>query len=147
MASGAVLSVGLAFVILMARSRALSPAARCLSLSGLRSFAVVPLHYFLLDVAIEAMGAPVDSTTFLRIFLPVLVLSFLGSEGFVRVSSVLEKTASRVPDWAIVLALAAVYYGLLRGTMSGLTGIAVGALYQLALCVVLSFRARSSGRG
>ena len=57
LASFGVLAISLSFVIWLARAP-FFPAERWISLSGLRSFAVVPLHYLLLDLACELGPRP-----------------------------------------------------------------------------------------
>jgi hypothetical protein len=146
LASLGVLAISLSVVISLARAPFFPRIERWISLSGLRSFAVVPLHYLLLDLACES-GAPVDSATFARMFSLVLVLSFVGSSLFVRFATSLDRPSMRLPATAVVLAFTVVYYTSLRGATGGLTATAIRSLFQLSLCLALSFRPRAAGRG
>ena len=146
LASLGVIATSLSVVVAAVRSARLGPITGRASLSGLRSFAVVPLHYFLLDLTIESY-APANSRTFAPTFLAVLVLSFTASALFVRLARALDHPARRAPTTAIVLVLAVTYYAVLRGTTGGLAATAIRSTFQLALCLVLSFRSRAAGRG
>ena len=144
-ASVAALATGLALVLGAARFRAAQSSLRWIGLSGIRSFAVVPLHYALIPICGWLFGDVVDFGTYVRNASVVLALSFAGSMLIPRAAKAINSPLSRRFAWAVVSIGFVITYSLLvmdkLGERSGLT---VRTLIQLGLCVVLGVSRRPS---
>ena len=144
-ASLAVLASGLALVVGISSARALRPMVIWVALSGVRSFAIVPLHFALLDFCDRTLGPIVGVGTYTRTTFLVLILSFAGSALVPLVASRLNTERPRRIAWSVVWAGFAIAYLLLTmGQLGGVASLAVRTFIQLSLCVLLSTTARSS---
>jgi uncharacterized membrane protein len=138
-ASLAALAVGLALVLGAARCRPLTPVVRRVALGGVRSFAVVPLHYALMEMCDFAFGPVVGFGTYARTVSAVLVLSFAGSALVPGVAAALNSPARRRLAWTLVpMAFAIAYLLLAGGKLGAGSGLAVRPFIQLALCTLLA---------
>jgi hypothetical protein len=146
-ASVAAISTSLALVIWLSRRPWLSIFCKRVSLNGLRSFAVVPLHYFLLALTKATLGVADRPWSFVAILVVILVLSFSTSALFIRIAALLDHPFIRTLTLSVIFLETLIYYTTLRGVYNGLASIAILSVFQLSLCIVLSFRVKNGGRG
>jgi Heparan-alpha-glucosaminide N-acetyltransferase, catalytic len=138
MASLAALAGGLTLVLAAARSRTLQPFLGWFGLSGVRSFAVVPLHYALIPICGRFFGEVVDFGTYARNSTAVLVLSFAGSGLIPRAAMALNSPTRRRIAWFVVWAGFVIAYLLLANAKLGeVSGLTVRVTIELGLCILL----------
>ncbi len=117
-----------------------------MSLGGVRSFAVVPLHYALRAAAFAVLGPVVGPGSYLVDALAVLILSFAGS-ALVPAGARALGSATRSRPWLawapIGAATAAALVVLMAGRVAGPADLALRSASQLLLCLLLAWPARS----
>jgi len=147
LASIAVLTAGLAAVFAASRSTSLDDWVDRASISGLRSFALVPIQYLLIELVAAGTGVPSSPTGFLAAFAGVLILSFSGSALIARLVANLDGPLGRAAALAVAALLLGYYYGAVRSPTPGLAEIAIRSALQLSPCILLSYRnLATSGR-
>jgi hypothetical protein len=140
LASLFVVPATLSLAVFVSRTNWMSWLLRLVSLEGLRSFAVVPIHYVLLEITALSLGAPVDAASFDRNMSIILAFSFLLSRPFVRLARSLDRPGFRGATMVAVAIFAVAYYVALRGSTDGFAATCARSVFQLSLCVVLAFR-------
>jgi hypothetical protein len=144
-ASVSALAASLALVIVFGRFLASGPLGPWFTLSGVRSFAVVPLHYQILSFCIHTIGPVHGRVTFVRNALVVLILSFALSELVPGVAARLNTPRLRMAAWVVVpIAFAMAYLILADGKLGDGLGQVVRTIVQLALCMLLIVNRPSS---
>ena len=131
--------IALAIALLLSRSRVGSAVASSLSLSGVRSFAIVPLHYLFLDLS-QSLWGPVQGVGgYLLWLLMGVVFSFQlskivpWSEAWIE-SRNLAGAARLFVVVAVVLGVA----GILTGSLGKVPDHLVRQGAQLGLCLLFS---------
>ena len=118
-----------------------------LSLSGERSFAVVPIHYFWLAVVASTLGPAISAASYGRNLLVVFVLSFGGSAIIPAASSALKRgSPGRLVAFKVAVTLGVVV-GLLTFAMTRFrpeVELSLRCLAQLLLCLLLSLPSASA---
>lgn len=113
LALGIVLAAGLAAVMLV---RSLPAMSKALALRGVASFAVIPIHYALLDVYSTAFATPVAFWQYALLFLLIAAIAFrasavcaawVTSPGFLRLRAAAPLLLAAVCGSALALWLAA----------------------------------------
>ena len=99
LASLSVIALCLAIVLWLYRPRATAYLLDWIALSGVRSFAVVPLRYLLRTIAVKTFGPIFDLASYLRAMVTVLALSFAGSALVPLISDRLKSVDPKV-NWA-----------------------------------------------
>ena len=120
------------------------PSATALALEGIRSFAVVPIHYLLIAVFVGLLGPPPGIGGVLTVVALVAPASFLASRSVASLANFLAGPGPRRACWVAAIALASLYH-LVPGRPAG-EGVAASALratYLLALCLPLAAPART----
>ncbi len=141
LAAIAALALVLALVVLAVRPARAAGVVGLVSLSGLRSFAVVPLQYLLIESLAAGPGISADPRGFVGAFVVVLVLSFVGSALIARLAAAMDRPIARPVAFAVALSLLVAFHAFPPATPSGLAAIGLRSAFQLSLCVLLSFRA------
>lgn len=139
-ASLAVLAICLTVVVALGGMRKAAPLLDLCSLSGIRSFAVVPLHYLLLGISLQAVGPISDTASYSVRTLTVLVLSFAGSSAIPRLAGWLKtsfKDHAALMRAAIVAGALCALVTLATGSTAGMGTLTVRTTSSLALCVLL----------
>jgi len=117
----------------------LPPLARAISLRGIASLAVVPLHYWVIEVAAQLHMAPTDGQRLASLTVLLGVLAFAGAKLAARLVQALADAAqARALSsalWATVLFCAALL--LFGREVNPLLRATCMALGQLALCALL----------
>jgi uncharacterized membrane protein len=138
-ASAAAVAMALVLVLGVVQFRPFGSLVNWVMLSGIRSFAVVPLHYALLTQCNNWFGPVVGLGTFARNASVVLILSFAGSALVPRAAESLNTERLRALAWVVVLTTFVFAYSLLVGGKLGADpGQTVRMVTQLGLCVLLA---------
>lgn len=135
--SALALSLAAAIALAPVSRRVPPPWSGFIALSGIRSFAVVPLHYALIPLADAVLGPCVDATTYLRNTLTILVVSFAASALVEKAARYLDAPSLRRPTWIILVAFTAAYrLGLLKAP-AGASEDFLRTAMLVGLCVLL----------
>jgi len=145
-ASLALVLVSLAGALRLARVRAFPTLSRLTALSGLRSFAVVPLHYALVWLTAAVLGPAVGAFSFAWNALAVLVLSVAGSPVVGAVARVLDTPTRRRRTWIVVVGLVLAYRVWLKWRLGDSPLLFLRTTVQLSLCVLLALHRPPSTR-
>jgi Heparan-alpha-glucosaminide N-acetyltransferase, catalytic len=144
MASLTALAASLALVLGAGSSRALRPFLGWFGVSGVRSFAVVPLHYALIVACENMFGEVVDFGSYAWNATVVLVLSFAGSTLIPKAAIALNSPTRTQTAWAVVSASFVVAFLLLvNDKLGGISGTTVRTITQLGLCILLGTNQRA----
>ena len=146
LSSVAVVLVGLAVVLWLARVRAFPGLVGLFTLSGIRSFAVVPLHYWLLWLVSTALGSAHAVGSIFGTALAVLVLSVAGSALVVSAAGAVDSPGRRRVAWVAVIGLVVAYHLWIKGWVVGPSLLFARTALQLSLCVLLALHRPSAVR-
>ena len=110
------------------------------ALGGVCSFAVVPIHYALIEFASKWLGPVVDFFSYIRTALSVVVLSFASSYFVPLVASRLPRTHNAIAVFCLVVGVCAAmgYIALACDLVPGPYQLALRSTSQLALCLLLA---------
>lgn len=141
-ASFAVIAFGLAIVLVICNVKALKATHTPLSLRGVASLAVVPIHYFLIDtIAHVHQGRLSSLASYCLTALIVVGLTFFLAHWVETAAQTATKIKQQKALWfslATVVALLSIAI-ILLGKDSQVTGL-MAALGQLTLCILLLVR-------
>jgi len=146
-ASLAMLSISLAIALVLCRIGSIAGLVDWISLSGVRSLAIVPLHYALCNGLVAWKGPVTSLTDYAWTTLCVTSLSFAGSNAVPVVAAALRSPVREKIAWIIIPAwtLAGGMVIVFGSLGSGVDRIIRVAL-QLALCVLLVLPRTSASR-
>ena len=132
-----VVSICLAVSLFLGRKGTPSWLGRLIMLSGVRSFAIVPIHYLYRDLSLQA-GFPVENLAEFMIWLVVAVpLCYECSKLVPAVTGLLQKPRlQRAARSAIVLGTVVCAILLATGPVNQIAGLLLRSVTQLALCVL-----------
>ena len=134
--------VALSIAMLISKVRPLKMIEKILSLPGIASFAIVPIHYFLIYLLDIAKLNKLDSLSFYAIGLTTLLISFLIAKRVNNFSKHLPITRhQRLVYWSlvgIVVLSCTLVFSINKGNL-GLTMLA-RTLGQTTLCLLFSIR-------
>ncbi len=140
--SFAVILSGIAAVLIMCGDSRLKVCQDALSLKGIASLAVVPLHYFLIYLAVSLGVTGVDLFRFALSAIAISTMSFLLSRAVENLSQIIRQVKKQKVAWfglAVMLVLAA---GLTLFYSRDSTSLALlpRTLGQLVLCLLFVLR-------
>ncbi len=130
----------LALVLVIGRKPSLAWPWKLMTLSGVQSFAVVPIHYALIPVCATVLGSPIDAKTYFRNATIIYVLSVAGSMLIPWIAGRISERYRQVAQWSIVTATAFVLAGLIRGAFHSPVTLAVITVTQLGLCLLFALQ-------
>lgn len=94
-----VILMGLAFVLAICGNSKLKPYQEALSLRGIASLAVVPIHYFLIHLIVISGGVGVDLFKYSLIAIAVLFASFFLSRSVEHLSQIIRQIKKQRVVW------------------------------------------------
>lgn len=140
-ASLSAIALYLAIVVAAYRARPTAGLLGAIALGGVRSFAVVPLHYLLVAAMVAAAGPVVGPAYYLTAAAAVLALSFAGSALVPMASALLKPSLpGRLGPVRAILAAGALaaYFALAAGAIGGDAAVVVRHTSILGLCLLLT---------
>ena len=141
-ASFAVISISLAGVVAVCGEPKLRVWQDALSLKGIASLAVVPLHYFLIYLVVLAGGTGVDLFRYSLIAIAVLAGSFFLARSVENLSQIIRQVKTQTVVWFGLVALFIVAAGLTLFYSQQSISLALfpRTLGQLVLCLLFVIR-------
>lgn len=91
--------IGLALALAICGTSKLKPYQEALSLRGIASLAVVPIHYFLIHLIVISGGTGVDLFRYILIAVAVLFASFFLSHSVEQLSKIIRQTKKQRVVW------------------------------------------------
>jgi hypothetical protein len=147
LASLSVLAISLALSLLVCRWQAVKPLIDLVSLGGIRSLTIVPLHYLYINGIHELRGPALSVQEYLALTCLAVVVCFMGSAAIPWLASKLGssdwRACVRVVIW---LAVAVAAWMLWSGVRSAVPEPLLRFGGQLALCLLFVLSPRSAAR-
>lgn len=120
----------------------LKPLQSALSLPGIASFAIVPIHYFLIGLLASAGVKDLNEFSFCLMLLILTALTFLLSQTLAEFSRKLSRIKSQKTVWLMLVAAIVLFSGatLLSGQEGALLPLFTRTDGQLLLCLLFAVR-------
>lgn len=140
--SFAVILFGIATSLLVCGTKKLKVCQEALSLRGIASLAVVPVHYFLIYLAVILGGTGVDLFRFALVAIAIVTLSFLLARTVETLSHIVRKLNNPKMLWSglVVIVVVAASLTLIYGQDSTSVALFSRTFGQIVLCLLFVVR-------
>lgn len=137
-----VILIGLAASLAICGEPRLKPYQEALSLRGIASLAVVPIHYFLIYLIVTSGGTGINLLWYSIIAIAVLITSFFLSYSVEKLSQIIRQVKKQRLVWVglVIMFLFTAGMTLMAGTESTSVAIFPRTFGQIVLCLLFVLR-------